>query len=374
MGFDMGTSKLKQSTPTLGADELTLSLVASGVVHVSQQAASGASLTYPYPSALQRGLDRLVVAMLKRGKAPPASVPDLLQWCQRPLAEWGLQLEEGAIGDGDRLVDDQLPTGVCENWAVTNQDVEAELTEQAFMKTLFDLCRARKDPTGYSVIRRLLIEQPVMNSFEFQRLQADPHFAGFEQHLVEAYQLASTALVIDDHYPCCKHCGNLMRRTDRDRLVCENERCQLLGNVVGRKIPAREHAYWIRRGLRRYVAAPGQTEVRLAESVQARGLDVELWPQYDAYDLRITFPDGEIWAVDVKDWANPFLLARQVHPIPKHPPWTKAFFVFPDERGLQRSDYLRAFQNHCSVAPRVTKAMYVTQFLRRVDQKAKRVR
>ena len=35
-----------------------------------------------------------------------------------------------------------------------------------------------------------------------------------------------------------------------------------------------------------------------------------MWPQFDAYDLRIPFPDGTAWAIDVKDWANPSLLGR----------------------------------------------------------------
>jgi hypothetical protein len=79
--------------------------------------------------------------------------------------------------------------------------------------------------------------------------------------------------------------------------------------------------------------------------LEALGLDVELWPAFDRYDLRIVFPNREVWAVDVKDWANPFLLARRVKPIPSDPPWTRAYFVFPDERRAQREDYLRAF-NH----------------------------
>lgn len=49
--------------------------------------------------------------------------------------------------------------------------------------------------------------------------------------------------------------------------------------------------------------------------------------EFDAYDLRITFPDGQIWAVDVKDWTNPVRLARHLRPLPSEPKWHRAFIV-----------------------------------------------
>jgi hypothetical protein len=105
---------------------------------------------------------------------------------------------------------------------------------------------------------------------------------------------------------------------------------------------------WIDRAIRTFIAAPGRAELRLAGRLQKLGLAVELWPSFDAYDLRVVFPDGSAWAVDVKDWANPFLLGRQVRAIPPTPSWDRAFFVFPQDR-LRRPDYLRAFLHACRV-------------------------
>jgi hypothetical protein len=68
----------------------------------------------PYPSALQQGLDRLTWWCMQRAVEPPASVADLVaRWCPRPLAEWGLELGDGALGDGDRLIIDGELTGVA---------------------------------------------------------------------------------------------------------------------------------------------------------------------------------------------------------------------------------------------------------------------
>jgi len=355
------------------ANAITLSLIATGIIQLSQQIAHGAPMTYPYPPPMQRGLDRLAVALLQQKKTPPAGVPELLQWCQRPLMSWGIDLEEASIGADDCLLDNHLPTAVCEEWAVTNPDVEAEITERKLMKALLTTCQISGNQAGYVAIRRLLIDQPVMTHFEFQRIRADARFATFDQFLTEAYIPAPSTLVIDEHFVCCKHCGNLLQRTRKNRLVCENARCAFLGEGAGRTIPAREQPVWLQRALRRYVAAPGQTEVSLAKRIESRGISVDLWPGYDSYDLRITFPDNEVWAVDVKDWANPFLLARQIASIPGKPYWTVSFFVFPDERKRQRPDYLRAFQNHCTILSKTTRAMFARQFLHQLDRKAKEV-
>src|SRR5207249_5929938 len=48
--------------------------------------------------------------------------------------------------------------------------------------------------------------------------------------------------------------------------------------------------FWLRRGLRRFVAAPGKCEMDLYDELIKEGeLVVELWPMFDAYDLRLTF-------------------------------------------------------------------------------------
>jgi hypothetical protein len=65
-----------------------------------------------------------------------------------------------------------------------------------------------------------------------------------------------------------------------------------------------------------------------------------MWPEYDAYDLLVPLPGGQEWAVDVKDWASPALLGRQIRPLPKAPRHDKAFIVVPDHRLSRRPGYL----------------------------------
>lgn len=40
------------------------------------------------------------------------------------------------------------------------------------------------------------------------------------------------------------------------------------------------------------------------------GCGAELWPDRDKYDVKITLPDGQVWAIDAKTHRNPYMLKR----------------------------------------------------------------
>ena len=101
------------------------------------------------------------------------------------------------------------------------------------------------------------------------------------------------------------------------------------------------------RGIRRFVVEPGRAELDLAEKMKRIGTKVDLWPAFDTYDLRVEFPTARIiWAIDVKDWENPYLLARFIDAkgaFPEVPSWDSAFYVFPEHRSRMRPRYAAAF-------------------------------
>lgn len=360
---------------TLRPDELTLHLIASGLIVLSQQARDRAALTLPYPLSLQRGLNRLVLTCLRHDRQPPQSLMDLLDWCRRPLATWELELPGGSVTDGERLLDGQLPTTTCEAWARSGGDIEADLSEERLLLNVISVCKGARDPQAYTAFRRMLIEQPVLTAFEYQLALADPKLDLLVDQLRAAYEPASPSAARNGQLATCAVCGNLLLRTQHDELVCEDEACRAQGyREPSRFLSARDEVVWLRRDLRRYIAAPGRAELRLAKQFEAMGLQVDLWPVFDRYDLRVTFPDDVIWALDVKDWSNPFLLARNVNrkPFPTDPPWERAFFVFPDARHAQRSDYLRAFTNTCRILSDRVGACFERDVLRRAGQKLKR--
>jgi hypothetical protein len=72
---------------------------------------------------------------------------------------------------------------------------------------------------------------------------------------------------------------------------------------------------------------------------------VSLWPRIDIYDLQIEFVDS-VWAVDVKDHQEPHRLGLSLTGIygEGELQWNRGFFVYPDYREKQRSDYGEAIR------------------------------
>lgn len=357
--------------PALSFDELTLHLIASGVIKLYEKVKDGAPPTLPYPKELQRGLDRLVLSCLRQGEKPPQGVPNLLAWCQKPLSEWPIQLPEDA-GTADKLLDDQIPTGICEEWAIASGDVEAEAIQKQLLLNVMQVCKSDDAPDAYVAFRRLLISEPVLTEFELLQHCLDDSLQILEAQIKTAYEPAPESCAVNGQFHCCSNCGNIMLRTVKGDLICAEDRCRTQGVKVGRQISQKEGVLWLKRGPRKFVAAPGRAELRLADKLEELELEVELWPNFDSYDLRIVFPDGEAWAIDVKDWKDPFLLARKVKqqdpPIASDPPWTQAYFVFPDDRQQQRSDYKRAFSNHTRL-PKQIKAKFEKELIKDVKRK-----
>jgi len=365
----------------LTADELTLHLVASGLVEfITKYIEKGKPLKLPYPKSLQRGLDKLVVACLRSGITPPQGIPDLLVWCRnKPIVQWPIKPSaEEAFYAEDRLLDEYTPTvtSICEDWACANPDVEDELTERKFFLDVLSTCKNASAPETYVAFRRLLINYPVLTELELQQHCIEPDLLLLAEQMRVAYESAPIAYCVDGYFHCCSSCGSLLLPRKNGKLLCENDHCRVMGKYTSqRQIEEKHGVMWLKRGLRRFIALPGLAELRLNNKLTELGVQVELWPDFDKYDLRIVFPNDEVWAIDVKDWANPFLLARKVNdnPIPNEPPWEQAYFIFPNERKKQRSDYLRAFRNHCHILNDKTKAMFERDFITQVKNKLKQV-
>lgn len=84
----------------------------------------------------------------------------------------------------------------------------------------------------------------------------------------------------------------------------------------------------------RFVTVPGISEVLLERRLRAiPGVEVQMWPVRDAYDLLVTAPDGQVWRVDVKDHVSPAGIAAD-------PPATE-YVVVPAYRKGEASQLRR---------------------------------
>lgn len=327
-------------------------MVASAIVRLSQQQGPQEPV---YDATVQNTYNQLVLLCLRKGQTPPASVPEMGRWAaQHPIGEdpWPWTLPEDFDGGGAVLVDDQThtPTQQCWEWRVAARDVAAEQVENQLMLTAIAECRAANAPDSYTAFRRLLIRQPVLTDAERAAIADDDlDLELLHDTIKRCYEPAPASYLRDGAYAVCARCGCLLAPIGRDRYVCELDRCRRDQHPrVGKLVEARRGGglYQLNRPMRMFITGPGLAETDLEAELLQRGLSPQMWPNFDAYDLRITLPRGRVWAIDVKDRANPALLGRGAAPLRHDPPYDEGFLVAPQYRFDEREDYGRVFAHH----------------------------
>lgn len=338
--------------PTLTADsdfdgETLLRTIATAVVRLSRLQAPGDPV---YDAGVQRAYNQLVLASIQADIEPPASVPDMIVWAARtPLREWPFDMGSAQAEGGELLVDDatRTPTQACLEWAMAVPDAPAELFENAVIDDALAACRAARSPGSYTAFRKLLITMPVMTAAELAALAGDIDLLPVFETVRRSYEPAPAAYLRDGAYRLCGRCGCLLVPLNGGGYRCELDRCRNDGrSSFGAALPAHAGVMQLRRPLRVFITSPGLAETELEATLCSLGLKAGMWPQFDAYDLRVPFPDGTVWAVDVKDWANPSLLASRTGPLRPDPPYDRAFIVVPEYRFRVRENYARAFRHH----------------------------
>lgn len=303
----------------------------------------------PYPAEAQRALDRTVLSCLLRGADPPHSMAGLLDWChERPILDWPIDLPPDAAGPEDRLIDPDTgePTDLCHDWWTHDRDNAAAHYDREIVHSAQRLCREQEDPDAYAAFRELLVTRPVLTSAESFEISTDLYLEPVRALLDRCYQPVPLGYGRNGEFATCARCRTLLSPTVDDDWKCERDRCRRQGPAsVGRRFQEEEASGLITlvRPLRQFVTSPGQAEITLRDMLRRLRLKVEMWPGYDAYDLRVTFPDGLVWAIDVKDWAHPGLLGRSAQPVRPDPPYDEAFWVVPQYRVRERGDYLEVF-------------------------------
>lgn len=368
-----GSDRARSGVVTEG--ELILSLAASGVMRLASWPGPE-DARHPYPPALQQALDRLTWACWNARVDPPRGVGDLVSaWCTQPLSAWPLDLPDGAVGAGDRLVVDEEPSETCRDWSVSNPDVVGEVLESRFMLDVRDTCRVmgRRGQEVYVALRRLLVDEPVLSAIELLKLRN--RFADlpvWSQWLGEAYVAVTDNDVDDGSVGVCRRCRQLMRPASGG-WRCSTPRCRRLSRPPAATVREAKGVVKLRADLVTYVSLPGRAESDLVKTLEAAGATVVWWPDVDAYDLLVVWSDGRRWAVDVKDWRSPYPLAVKLRPLPTYRDgheyaWDQGFIVIPDDRVSQRRGYLSILRRHSEAlrAQPLLEAVSVKQLKERI--------
>jgi hypothetical protein len=270
----------------------------------------------------------------------------------------------------DHILDPESgqPTQLCQELAVKSRDSGSEQYDAAVIHAAMQLCRRAEAPASYVRLRRLLVEQPTLTAEQFFNFKTDLLLDPVHELLDQIYEPAPTGYLSAGAYHPCGRCGILLVPLPGNRWWCELDTCRQRGGVApGTSLGADSvgELRQLARPLRQFVTGPGRAEVELERQLSALHLisggtahsdgctgclRIEMWPDFDAYDLRVTFPDGHVWGIDVKDWASPVLLGRRARPLPATPVHDEGFWVVPRHRTELRPGYVDTFYRYRSSA------------------------
>lgn len=192
----------------------------------------------------------------------------------------------------------------------------------------------------YVAVRRFIVENPIcavekMSEFKMEHCQ---DFKMINKIFSEAYENVPNWSYV------CPKCGWTMTFYGAQAQCC-NKSC--LKNIPKKDDlkPLRfQDGNWrLRHGVMRYMCLPGQLELKIQKIAEKCGCGAELWPDRDKYDVKITLPDGQVWAIDAKTHRNPYMLKKSIEKdyVFTHTKAQKVFYVVPDDCLTDYPDYCK---------------------------------
>lgn len=135
----------------------------------------------------------------------------------------------------------------------------------------------------------------------------------------------------------------------------------------------------LKRGIHLRTFLPGRIELALFElatnlqdEYPEHLMATEPYPGFDTYDLRLTFSDSEVWALDAKDQAQPDKLAKQIQPLYGEGSlsYDHAFYVIPDRR-MNEWGYRDTLESVVCSHPANLHITSFSEFQQRMEEKLK---
>lgn len=298
---------------------------------------------YPYPDELAIGINKLSGIFIEKGMDYPGDIGSALKLFTTPISSWGI-INDFVFNNEDVLIKNGEPSELCYEFALQCSNIEDELTQRVLVDVM-QRCRREGKPEDYTMFRKMIIENPYMSKNDIMGWSLNWNNCCASEYIKDAYEDIPPLAITDGKCYACGNCGWIIEWR-KGIASCLSHSCREETNDF-KDIKELEVDYKkfmrLKRGVMRFIARPGIYELNLEKKLLKLGVDVEMWPNYDAYDLKLTFPDGECWAVDVKDWGNPYLLAKKSGKFKDEPKWDKAFFVIPQYRKRKCSDYKEIF-------------------------------
>ncbi|UOQ83245.1 hypothetical protein [Hymenobacter sp. 5414T-23] len=313
--------------------ERTVILLAHGVLKQFQAVRMGApvgvGLSHPdarvannaIPLQLRQAQAQLARLAFEHGQPDDnASVHELLVHCMQPFKQWAPQpLAHHPEFANVVLIDAEyrVPSRECGDFAALGghlTDIIENQIHQQLMVALDALDPEERDD-AYTLVRRFVAENPMVSqaSKTWRKLLMNPRLSlDIRGWLQTVYEPAHAAMADNRGFVTyCGHCQAPLLRT-KEGWNCALTACRanhprtLPGDAIGL-----EQALVARPEVLKYWCNPALDELRLHHELTALfpQESVLLYPNLDLCDVAI----GTRIGIDVKDYADPVLLARKLN-------------------------------------------------------------
>jgi hypothetical protein len=312
------------SKPSL---EMALHLLATGLLEATDAKERGKE-RWIVNAHLVQALNHICAHQILRDGTPKVGgVHDLYTKAHHPLSEIDPDLVAQAEADEPLLDYFDEPTWLCEDLSINCKDIVGEIQQRVILQ-IKSLATALGRPELYIEARQWIAQHPIITEDIIEEACNKSAALGLARgHLEKFYEICPVAHSLN----LCERCG---RQYDPEG--CGRPMCSPWTSPQNAK-----EIYRVNHGAAMYIVRPGLAELWLFDELTRLGLEPELWPGDDAYDLRVEVA-GKVLAIDVKDARYPKQLARRLNndTIPSEPKWDEAYFVLPPWRDSQHYRYI----------------------------------
>jgi hypothetical protein len=332
------TSTLEATTPIYADDQrLTqlMTLLAHGVLKQFQAVQAGRAVGVGLADAATAIAEAVIPLPLRQAQAQLArlafengqvdecaSVHELLWRCTKPLNQWAPRPLAQHPHYADVVLIDaeyRVPSPACEDFGEAGGHL-ADLVEnqiyRGLRQALDQLDESERDAT-YTLVRRFVAEHPMVSRAgqAWRKLWASPRLnPAAREWLHFVYEPAHAALANRQALVAqCAHCQAPLISQGRQPLACALSACRAAHpRPAATSTPlALADALVARPEVLRYWCNPALDELRLFRELTALfpNEDVQLYPYQDLCDVAV----GTRLGFDVKDYADPVLLARKLN-------------------------------------------------------------
>lgn len=318
-------------------DEILLIKLCKGLIEVGDRINRGEPAylvdhSQPFPQPLYEAFEKLSIKwILRDGGMRHPSILNMVEAARKSVEAVEPDFCEWVDFPDEPLIEDMTrPSDECEEYASEysfSLDID---NNQSYIPRLMEEIRRFDLPhSTYTIFRRFIAENLFPSESDIAILRDNhPEIERVKEFLSKPYRDAPPQ---SDSKPLCKTCGGYLDCAAREIGYCKPldrkvDKAPILDTVIS-------------------VIRPSFIELRLDKKFKDMGLEIELWPELDTADLKITFPDGKFWAIDAKDWGSATKLARKLNQDTiQNFGQSKSFFVVPDYR-LNKLKYQAIFQS-----------------------------